>query len=35
MTISARQLVPYFSPDEVPGEVARVINNIMSRVSKS
>lgn len=35
MTISARQVVPYFSPDEVPGEVARVINNIMARVSKS
>lgn len=35
MTISARQLVPYFSPDEVPSEVARVIGKIMARVSKS
>lgn len=34
ITISARQLVPYFTADEVPQEVNNVISRIMSRLDK-
>ena len=32
ITISARQVVPFFTADEVPGEVTRVISRIMDKV---
>lgn len=34
ITISARQLVPYFKPNEVPDEIDLVITRIMNKVGK-